>query len=219
VPAEIFLLALGAMFWPLLLAVDIVAFQAPRPVTILGWFLVGGFLTTVSLGIAIVYALRSTTLVTRSRSATDAWVDITVGVLAVVAALVLRRRPTPAPAEPATGSDRLASMLARGAGLAFVAGIVFNVVPGVLPFIALKDIAELGYPPAGTVAVIVGFYVVMFTFVEAPLVGFVVAPARTTAAVTSFNAWLSMNWRALAAWALGVVGAFEIVRGLAAALG
>ena len=34
-------------------------------------------------------------------------------------------------------------MLERGAPLAFVAGIVLNVFPGVFPLIALKDIAEL----------------------------------------------------------------------------
>ena len=33
---EIFVLAVGAMFWPLLLAVDVVAFKADRPVRVLG---------------------------------------------------------------------------------------------------------------------------------------------------------------------------------------
>lgn len=215
--AEIFLLAVGAMFWPLLLLVDIVAFRAERPVMILAWFLAGGFLTTVTIGVAIVYALRATSLVTHSRSGTDAWVEIVFGALALVAALVLWRRPRPKPSrdeDSSAGSERLRRMLARGAGLAFVAGIVFNIIPGVLPFIALKDIAELGYPVAGTVAVIVAFYVVMFTFVEVPVLGFLVDPDRTSAAVVDFNRWLEYNWRTLASAVLAVFGVLELVRGV-----
>jgi hypothetical protein len=210
--AEIFLLAVGAMFWPLLLAVDIVAFKATRPAAVLVWFLVGGFLTTVTIGIAIVEGLRDSSYVSRSRHATDAWVDITVGVLAIGAAIALRRRGPREPDDSAS-SGRLGRLLTRGAPLAFVAGIVVNVVPGFLPFIALKDIAELGYSNGATVAVIVGFYVVMFTFVEAPLLGFAFAPARTTASVTSFDVWLDRNLYVLASWVLGAAGVLAIVRG------
>jgi len=217
--AEIFLLALGAMFWPLLLLVDIVAFKAERPLKILAWFLAGGLLTTVSIGVAIVYALRATSLVTHSRSTTDAWVAIVFGALAIVAALVLRRRPPTDPSDAkdrGTGSERLRRMLSRGAALAFVAGIVLNIVPGVLPFIALKDIAELGYPAAGTVPVVIAFYLVMFTFVEAPVLGFLFDPTRTSAAVINFNRWLGNNWRVLASSVLAAFGVVELVRGIVA---
>ncbi|HEY7397621.1 MAG TPA: GAP family protein [Gaiellaceae bacterium] len=215
--AEIFLLAVGAMFWPLLLAADIVAFKATRPAAVLAWFLAGGFLTTVSIGIAIVVALRQSSYVSRSRHTTDAWVDITIGALAVCAAIALRRRG-PRERDDTASSGRLGRLLTRGAPLAFVAGIIVNVVPGVLPFIALKDIAELGYSDAATVAVIAGFYVVMFTFVEAPLLGFAFAPARTTAAVTSFDLWLDRNLYVLASWVLAVAGVLEIGRGIVAAV-
>ncbi len=89
-------------------------------------------------------------------------------------------------------------------------------MPGLLPFIALKDIAELGYSAAGTVAVVSAFYVVMFTFAEAPVIGYLVDPARTSALVISFNHWLEQSWRALASSVLAVVGVLELVRGLVA---
>jgi hypothetical protein len=82
----------------------------------------------------------------------------------------------------------------------------------------MKDIGELDYSSVGTIAVIVGFYLVMFTPVEAPLVAFLVTPKRTKRAVDSFNVWLAQNLRKLAWWALLVVGVFEIVRGLLVAL-
>src|SRR4051794_1366780 len=44
---ELTLLAIASAFWPLLLAVVLVSFQAPRPVRILACFLAGGLLTCV----------------------------------------------------------------------------------------------------------------------------------------------------------------------------
>jgi hypothetical protein len=93
-------------------------------------------------------------------------------------------------------------------------GIVLNIFPGPLPLIAMKDMAELDYSTAETIAVVVAFYLVMFTPVEAPLISFLVAPRRTKEAVASVNAWLEQNLRRLAWIALVVFGAFEIACGL-----
>ena len=71
-----------------------------------------------------------------------------------------RASSSPEAAPPRPG--RIEQLLDRGAPLAFVAGIVFNIVPGVFPLIALKDIAELDYGIAETVVVLLGFYAIMF---------------------------------------------------------
>ena len=214
---EIFLLAVGSMFWPLLLAVDVLAFNTDRPVAILSGFLAGGLITTVAVGSVIVFSLNGTSLTTGAKSTTDASVDIVAGVAALAAAAVIyRRRPAPK-ADAPHRSSRVERLVARGGILAFAAGIVANVFPGVLPFVALKDIAELDYSNAATVLVIVGFYLVMFTFIEAPIGGYLVAPAWTARAVASFNAWLSRNLRTLACSALAIFGTFEVVRGIVAA--
>jgi thiol:disulfide interchange protein len=212
---EIFVLAVGSMFWPVLLAVDVVAFKSDRPIRVLGGFLAGGMLATVTVGCAIVFALEDTPLLTRSRHKTDAAVAIVVGAAALVAAFFIRRSDRQRPATPkANTSSRVDRLSGHGTWLAFVTGIVLNLFPGLLPFIAMKDIGELNYSTAATIAVIVGFYVVMFTPVEAPLVAFLVAPERTARAVDSFNVWLARNARKLAWWALAVFGAFELVRGI-----
>jgi hypothetical protein len=217
---EIFLLAVGSMFWPLLLAVDVLAFNTDRPVAILGGFLAGGLVTTVAVGSAIVFSLEDTSLVTSAKRTTNASVDIAVGVVALVAAAVIYRRRPELRAQVSTSrsSNRVERLVARGGILAFAAGIVANVFPGVLPFVALKDIAELDYSTAETILVIVGFYLVMFTFIEVPIVGYLVAPKRTSAAVVSFNAWLSRNLWTLAWSALALLGTFELVRGVVVAL-
>ena len=212
---EIFVLAVGSMFWPVLLAVDVVAFKSDRPIRILGGFLTGGMVATVTVGCAIVFALEDTSLLTKSRHKTDAAVSIVVGAAALVAAFFIRRsdRRKPATAETHT-SSRVDRLSGHGTWLAFVTGIVLNLFPGLLPFIAMKDIGELNYSTTATIAVIVGFYVVMFTPVEAPLVAFLAAPERTARAVDSFNVWLARKARKLAWWALAVFGAWEIVRGV-----
>ena len=216
---EIFLLAVGSMFWPALLAVDVVALKSARPISILGGFLAGGLVTTVTVGCAIVFSLEHTSLFTTSRHTTNAVVSIVIGAAALVAAFFIRRsdKQPRATSGPKTSGrvDRLGS---HGLWLAFVTGIVLNVFPGVLPFVALKDIGELGYSTVGTIAVIIGFYVVMFTPVEAPLIAFLVAPKRTERAVDSFNVWLAQNLRRLAWWALTIFGAFEILRGVLVAV-
>jgi hypothetical protein len=216
---EIFLLAVGSMFWPLLLAVDVLAFTTDRPVAILSGFLAGGLITTVGIGIAIVVALEDTSLVTSTKRTTDASVDIVLGVLALAAAaLIYRRRPEPnARVSSPHSTSRVERLVARGGILAFAAGIVANIFPGLLPFVALKDIAELDYTTAQTVLVIVGFYLVMFTFIEVPIVGYLVAPKWTSHAVASFNTWLSRNLWRLAWSALAIFGAFEVLRGILAA--
>src|SRR5262249_54214119 len=106
--------------------------------------------------------------------------------------------------------------LQRGAPLAFVAGVVLNIVPGVFPLVALKDVAQLDYGVAATAAVLTVFYIVMFAFVEVPLVAFLVAPERTTARTADFNRWLSAHGRRIAVVVLRVLGAYLVVRGFIA---
>jgi hypothetical protein len=219
---EIYLLACLAMFFPLLLIVVVLALNTPRPVPILAGFLAGGLLTTISVGSAIVFAFQGSSFVSGSRPPADPWVDLTMGVLALVAAVVLRSMdtkkkrnpPKPKPAKKSRSSELIEHLVDRGAPLAFVAGILATIIPGPGPIIAMKNIAELDYSTTETLAVIVSFYLIMFTFVEVPLVGFIVARDWTKKNVRLFNAWLGQNLLRLASGALGVVGVVEIARGL-----
>ena len=67
---------------------------------------------------------------------------------------------------------------------------------------------------AGTAALILGFYLVMFVFIEIPLVGYLVAPAQTRDWATRFNDWLDRNARTVATSALAVAGTYLVVRGV-----
>src|SRR6516225_10225661 len=87
---EIVFLGLASALWPLLLVVVVIALNTSRPVRILGWFLVGGLLTTISIDTALVFAFQGSSFMEGPKPAADGWVDIVIGLLALLAALVLQ---------------------------------------------------------------------------------------------------------------------------------
>jgi hypothetical protein len=216
--AELLVLALASAVWPALLAVVIVALRSSHPGRLMASFLAAALLTTVSVGLLLVYSLRGTSATSSSKHWFGPVVQIVVGVLAVLAAAFLakrRRNPRPKPDGEASRPSWIERMLNRGAPLAFAVGVALNIVPGVLPVVAITNIAQMDEGVAATVGLVVGFYVIMFVFIEVPLVAFLVAPTQTARRTALFNEWLGRNGRRLAIGALGLVGTYLIVRGIA----
>ena len=214
------MLALASAVWPTLLAVDLIALRTPRPARILSFFLLGGLATSVGMGLVVVLALENSTAFTGSHSVADPVVYFAAGIFALVVGKVVSNHPNWARRDrrKTQGESWSERVIARGAALAFVAGIALNIVPGVFPVIGLKDIGQLDYGAAATVALVVGFYLIMFVLIEVPLIAYIVAPARTAAGVDRFNTWLTHNGRRLAVAALYAVGAYLIVRGIVTAV-
>jgi hypothetical protein len=218
---EIVLLAVASMFWPTLITIVVLALRVPRPVRILAWFLFGGLLTTITIGVVLVFALQDSNFVSGSSHPANPVLNIAGGVLALVAALYLsRRKHSPVEAAPteAKQSGLTQRAVERGGLVAFFAGVILNIVPGAFPFVALKDIAQLDIGDAGKVASVVVFYVIMFAFAEVPIVAYLFAPERTTVRVNEFNDWLRRNSTRVAVSVLVAVGIYLTVRGIAQAL-
>ncbi len=219
---EILLLALVAMFFPALLAVVLVALRAPHPQLLLGSFLAGGLLSAITVGLVIVFSLQGASVDSTSSSSLDPVVYLVFGALSLLAAAVVRRKQLLVKSEevPDDGGpekqkpNRLNRALDRGAPYAFVAGILLCAIPGFSALVAMKDIAQLGYSAAATVAVVIGFYLIMFSFIELPLIGFSVAPEQAAERTVAFNTWLDRNANRLATGFLVGLGVFLIVRGL-----
>ncbi len=220
---ELLLLAVASAFWPTLIVIVVLALRGRHPIKILVWFLAGGLLTTMAIGIAIVFALQGASFMSGSPATIDPVVYLTIGLLSVLVAFVLLRRRGKSPAETPQKREARAKndkpplaerAVERGAPFAFVAGVVLNIVPGTFPFVALKDIARLDASNAAKVATIFVFYVIMFAFVEVPIVAYLFEPERTKTRVNAFNSWLRRNGRSVAAYVLGGVGIYLIVRGI-----
>lgn len=213
---EILLLAVASAFWPTLILVVVVALRLEHPIRILVFFVAGALLTTISIGLAIVFALEGTTVASGSNRSISAGIYLVVGALSLLAGAALWRsagRPRK-PKPPKTGPSLAERSVERGAPVAFAAGVVLNIIPGTFPFVALVDIAKLDVGDAAKVAAVVIFYVIMLAFAEVPIVAYLIAPARTISATNAFNDWLARNGRRVAAAVLAVVGAYLVVRGL-----
>ncbi len=219
---EILLLGLVAMFFPVLLAVVLVALRASHPQLLLVSFLAGGLLSAITVGLVIVFSLQGASVDSTSSSSLDPVIYVVVGALSLLAAAVVTRKQllVKKPTDPTEESseakpDRLERALDRGAPYAFVAGILLCAIPGFSALVAMKDIAQLGYSTAATVSVVIGFYLIMFSFIELPLVGFSIAPEQAAKKTVSFNAWLDRSANRLASGVLVGLGVFLIVRGIA----
>jgi hypothetical protein len=206
--AEYLLLAIASIFWPLLFAIVLVALRTPHPVRPLSAFLAAGLLTTISVGVALVFRFQDVDAFSASSSTGRPAVYFAAGALSIIAALVVSRRPPKPPSD-----DRKLAHYVSSLPLAFGAGIVLNLFPGFFPFVALMDIAQTSYSDATKIALVAVFYVIMFASVEVPIVAYGIAPDRTAAAVAGFNNWLNRNGRRVAVWVLLVIGVYLLVRG------
>lgn len=216
------------MFWPLLLIVVIIALESSRPARILIWFYVGGFTTALSVGVALVYALEGSPLMTGSRLPSDPWIDAASGLVALALAFAIRRthfrrvrrRPVPGDqhARPSRSKEKIQRLVERGGPLALAGGIVGSVFPSPLVIVAMADIAQLGYSKPATVAVAAAFFAVVFAFIEIPIAGYLIAPERTRALSVRTKAWIDRHMWLLAFWALSLAGTFQFIRGVVAAL-
>lgn len=217
---EIVVLAFASMFWPTLITIVVLALRVPRPVRILMWFVAGGLLTTISVGLALVFALQDSSFVSRSNAPANPTLNIAAGLAALALAAYLTRRgrtppADPKPAKPDGATSRMTKRaVERGGIVAFFAGVVLNIVPGAFPFVALKDIAQLDVSDGAKAVAIVVFYVIMFAFAEVPIVGYLIAPERTTARVVAFNVWLGRNATRVGVFVLVVIGVYLVARGV-----
>jgi hypothetical protein len=217
---EIIPLAFAAAVYPPLLAGIIILLARDKPVAMLAAFMAGGMLVTFVLGLLIVFVLGDW-LSNRSQNSTSPIVDIVIGVLSLVGAVVLHRRirerergVVRAPKKPKDGPSRTQVMLNEGTPwAAFAAGLILN-LPGIWYLDALKDIADSNPSTATVIVDILVFIVIMFSLAELPLIGYIVAPEATQLRVASFQAWMSRNARTVGMWAAALIGVYLLTKGI-----
>lgn len=226
VEVQVLVLSLEAALYPTLLAAVIILLAQPQPKRMLGTYLAGGLLMSITAGCLVVFALGG---VVDSSSSTVNWAaDLAAGGLMLLFAVALatradvrfrdRRRARKGEpeldaveAEKEPWSERI---LARGSvPLVFIAGVVIN-VPGAAYLIGLKDIAAAQLAVGPSFLLILQFNLIMFLLAEVPLAGLIIAPERTGDLVARFNAWLTRNSRQIAIVVCVLIAAFLIVKGL-----
>ena len=217
------LLALTAALNPTLLGATTVMILLPSPKRLMLGYLLGAMMTSITLGLVIVFSLQGSGSVTATQRSLSPAADVALGTLALVVAYVLatdrdarlreRRHKSDAAAEVKV-PPRWQRVLSRGSPrMTFVVGALLT-LPGASYLAGMHRLSQLKYSPAGTTLAVIGFNLVMLVVLELPLVSFAVAPDATPHRIDRGKRWIGRSWRRLAVRGAGLIGAALIVKGL-----
>jgi Sap, sulfolipid-1-addressing protein len=222
---SIFLLSLLAMFNPTLLAAVTIMMLLPEPRRLITGYLLGAYVTSIGLGLAIVFSLHQSSGVESSKKTLSPIEDLVFGaILAIVGWVLLsgraaelkerRRRRKEEKHGPAEAKESLPErLLGRGSmRITFAVGALLS-LPGASYFVALDKISKLGWPTATTALAVIVFCLIQQLLLEAPLFGFWVKPEWTERAVVKFREWIANNAAHAAGWVALVLGCLLIIRG------
>ncbi|MGN6216270.1 MAG: GAP family protein [Solirubrobacterales bacterium] len=217
----IFVLALAAMLNPTLLAAVTVMMLLPETKKLMLGYLLGAYLTSISLGMAIVFSLHGSGAVGTARNSLTPAEDLVLGAILLAVGVVLRtgrmdrmreRRQRKREGKPKK-EPWPQRMLGRGsARVTFAVGALLT-LPGASYLVALDRIAHLDAPVPATAALVIAFCLIQMLLLELPLIGYTVAPEWTQSAVTRFREWIARSGVRVAGNVAIVLGALLLLRG------
>ncbi|HYZ81237.1 MAG TPA: GAP family protein [Solirubrobacteraceae bacterium] len=217
------ILALTASLNPTLLAATTMMLFLDRPARLMAGYLAGAFLTSVTIGLVIVFTLGSSSATRSVQHTVNPLVDIALGLLALVVALAIRggsldrllaSRKARNASKPAKAPPRWQRALTKGSPrVAFAIGAVLT-LPGASTLVGLYAIHNLHAAAAVTVLIVIGFNVVMLWLLELPLVGYAVAPERTPQAVDHAKLMIARHIHAFAIRGLELVAFLLVLKGV-----
>jgi hypothetical protein len=227
--AQVLVLSLTAMFNPSLLAALTVMMLLPSPKRLMLGYLLGAYLTSITLGLVIVFSLGSSASST-AKNTISPTEDIIVGVIVLVVAVVLatgrdagfqERRRTKKEAklkarEEAGKPTESLPLRLLGKGdpkVTFAVGVVLS-FPGASYLTALDKIAKDKPGTTQTVLLVVTFCLIQLLLLEVPLLGYVFAPDETAGRVAAFRSWMGRKGRTVAVLGAFLIGGWLVIKGL-----
>lgn len=224
----------SALFWafaaalnPTLLGATTVMLLLDHPKRLLLGYLLGAMTTSITLGLVIVFAFNGSSSQSTGRSTLAPAMDLALGALVLLIAYLIRpgrppreggklaeRRRRRAEAKKEKGPPRWQQMLSKGtARTTFVVGVLLT-LPGGSYLIGLDHIAGQDASTVATVAMVLGFNLIMLMALELPLISYTVAPEWTPDAIARFKAWFNRNARVFGFRLALAVGLLLIARGV-----
>jgi Sap, sulfolipid-1-addressing protein len=217
---EVVLLSFTAALNPTLLTATTVMLLLDHPARLMLGYWVGAMMTSITLGLLIVFALQGSSAVSTTKHTLSPVADIVLGGIALVLALVLGTerergyRERRATRKKDKDPPKWRRALSRGtARTTFVIGALLT-LPGASYIAGMTKLAKLDYPAAGTVLVVIGFNLVMLILLELPMLAFRVAPEWTPNAIDRVQGWIGLHGRRFAVCGLSLIGAALVARGL-----
>lgn len=219
----VILLSLTASLNPTLVAATTVMLLLDRPTRLMMGYLAGAYVTSITLGLIIVFSLSSSGAKNTTQHSISPSVDIGLGAIALAISFVLytgrvqrlrERRAERKAAKADKGPPRWQRELSKGSPrVTFLVGALLT-LPGASYLAGLSEIHKLHYSTAATVLLVIGFNLVMMWLLEVPLASFLVAPEWTPTAVTRAKAWVSRHAHMFAVRGFAAVGVLLIIKGV-----
>ena len=220
---QVILLSLTASLNPTLVGATTVMLLLPSPSKLMLGYLLGAYLTSITLGLVIVFSATNSGTTNTTENTLSPAVDIALGAIALLAAWVVwsgrheryrERRRVRKAAKPDKGPPRWQRELSKGsARTTFLVGMLLT-LPGASYLAGLDEIDKLHYSTTVTVLLVIGFNLVMLWLLEVPLVSFVIAPEWTPRAIERAKGWVSRHAHVFAVRGLTALGALLIIKGI-----
>ena len=226
----IFLLSLASMANPTLIAAVTVMLLLPNPKRLMFGYLLGAYLTSITVGLLIVFTLSGTNAGSSGKHTIGPVEDIIIATLSLTVAFILgtgRDRPfeerrrdkkeakLEARREAGKPTESL-SLRLLGKGdprVTFLVGAALS-FPGVSYLAALDQMHKLHASTLETVLLVVGFCLVELLLLEVPVFGYAFAPERTQKMVSGFRSWIQRRGRTAVVIGATLIGVWLLIRGV-----
>jgi hypothetical protein len=226
--SQVILLSLTASLNPTLVAATTVMLLLNKPARLMLGYLLGAYMTSITLGLVIVFSLSGSSASNSTENTISPAVDIALGAIALAISFVLytgrherlkeRRRARKA-AKPDKGPPRWQRELSKGsARTTFIVGALLT-LPGASYLAGLDEIHKLKYSTTVTVLLVIGFNLVMLWLLEVPLASFAVAPEWTPRAIDRAKRWVSRHAHMFAVRGTATVGVLLVIKGIVGLVG
>jgi hypothetical protein len=212
--SRVFLFAFTAMLNPTLLAATTLMLLLPSPKKLMLGYLLGALLTSITLGLVIVFSLQDSGAVDTAKRTVNPIVDLTLGGLLLIVAFVINSGRFERKPKPDKGPSRTQRALGKGsARITFAVGVVLT-LPGASYLASLTAISKLNYSTTETVLLVLMVNVIMMALLEIPLIGFYLAPEWTPVAVERAKNWFSRHAQTIVVAGAAGIGSLLVVRGV-----
>ena len=216
IDSEFALTALAAMLSPTTLTFSVLALVlGDRPLRTGFWFWLGAFTATLAIGVLAAFVLGDTAA-SASPGSPKTWVavvDVVLGVVLVVWAVRLARRP-PNPKQTTAAVERM-GRIASSPFIAVIGAGAALANPGAFIPIALKDISELDPSASEYVVDWVFFTLVSLLPLMLALLMLVVAREFAERTLSAARTWLETHVMTIAAVIVLLVGISLLRNGIA----
>ena len=216
---QVLVFSFTAMANPTLLAAATVLLLLPNPKRLMLGYLLGALMTSVTIGLVIVFTLQGSPAVSTTKHTIGPAMDIALGgILLVISIVIASGRPSEFRAErrerkKEKGPPRWQRALAGGSmRITFVIGALLT-LPGFSYLAALDGIIKLNSGTAQTVLLVLMVNAIMLAFIEIPLVSFTIAPEWTPTAIDRAKTWFARHAQQVAVGSTGILGSLLILRG------